>query len=137
MSVVANVLDHRLSILAGLPGAGETQSMRALVDLLHAPQAGGPALRADGQGRAPARRDDGRRGHDDPPPARVRPGGGFVRGPDDPIPGTDVLIVDEASMLGVRLAAALLDAVGRAPTSCSSVTSTSSPRSGPAGCWRT
>jgi exodeoxyribonuclease V alpha subunit len=37
---------------------------------------------------------------------------GFARGPDDPIPGTDVLIVDEASMLSVRLAEALLSAVG-------------------------
>jgi exodeoxyribonuclease V alpha subunit len=40
------------------------------------------------------------------------PGEGFARGPDDPIAGIDVLIVDEASMLSVRLADALLGAVG-------------------------
>jgi exodeoxyribonuclease V alpha subunit len=40
------------------------------------------------------------------------PDGGFARGPEDPIPGTDVLIVDEASMLSVRLAEALFGAVG-------------------------
>ena len=40
------------------------------------------------------------------------PGEGFARGAEDPIPGTDVLIVDEASMLSVRLAEALFAAVG-------------------------
>src|SRR5207244_2471366 len=39
------------------------------------------------------------------------PDEGFARGPEDPIPGTDVLIVDEASMLSVRLAEALFGAV--------------------------
>jgi exodeoxyribonuclease V alpha subunit len=37
---------------------------------------------------------------------------GFTRGPDQPIEGADVLIVDEASMLSVRLAEALFSAVG-------------------------
>jgi exodeoxyribonuclease V alpha subunit len=40
------------------------------------------------------------------------PDEGFTRGPEDPIPGTDLLIVDEASMLSVRLAEALFAAVG-------------------------
>src|SRR5512132_1911015 len=40
------------------------------------------------------------------------PGEGFTRDAEDPIPGTDVLIVDEASMLSVRLAEALFAAVG-------------------------
>src|SRR5918911_4735102 len=40
------------------------------------------------------------------------PGEGFSRGPENPIPGTDVLIVDEASMLSIGLADALLGAVG-------------------------
>ena len=40
------------------------------------------------------------------------PGEGFERDADDPLTGVDVLVVDEASMLDVRLAAALLDAVG-------------------------
>jgi len=40
------------------------------------------------------------------------PGEGFVRGPDEPIEGADVLIVDEASMLDAPLAEALIGAVG-------------------------
>jgi exodeoxyribonuclease V alpha subunit len=40
------------------------------------------------------------------------PGEGFLRDADDPIEGCDVLIVDEASMLSVQLAEALLGAVG-------------------------
>jgi ATP-dependent exoDNAse (exonuclease V) alpha subunit/intein/homing endonuclease len=41
-----------------------------------------------------------------------QPGEGFVHGPGDPVQGADVLIVDEASMLDVRLAGALFGAVG-------------------------
>jgi exodeoxyribonuclease V alpha subunit len=37
---------------------------------------------------------------------------GFARDADDPLTGIDLLVVDEASMLDVRLATALLDAVG-------------------------
>ena len=60
------------------------------------------------------------------------PGEGFGRDADDPIAGCDVLIVDEASMLSLRLADALLDAVGAAHARrCSSATSTSSRRSAP------
>ena len=40
------------------------------------------------------------------------PGEGFARDADDPLTGVDLLVVDEASMLDVRLAAALLEAVG-------------------------
>ena len=40
------------------------------------------------------------------------PDEGFEHGPDDPITGADVLVVDEASMLSVHLADALLGAVG-------------------------
>ena len=40
------------------------------------------------------------------------PGEGFARDADQPIEGADVLVVDEASMLSVRLADALIAAVG-------------------------
>ena len=69
-------------------------------------------MRADGQGGAAPGRDDGA------PATTIHrllewvARRGFARGPDDPIPGTDVLVVDEASMLSVRLADALLGAVG-------------------------
>jgi exodeoxyribonuclease V alpha subunit len=38
--------------------------------------------------------------------------GGFTRDESDPIPGADLLVVDEASMLSLRLADALFRAVG-------------------------
>ena len=71
-----------------------------------------PAVRADRQGRPPARRAHRRRGDDDPPAARVGARRGFTRDADQPIEGCDMLIVDEASMLSVHLAEALLAAVG-------------------------
>jgi exodeoxyribonuclease V alpha subunit len=111
-AVVANVLDHRLSILTGLPGTGKTQSMRALVDLLHACRR---TVRLCAPTGKAARRLGETTGAEATTIHRLLefvPGEGFARGPDDPIPGTDVLIVDEASMLGLRLAAALIDAVG-------------------------
>jgi exodeoxyribonuclease V alpha subunit len=111
-SVVELVLRHRLVVLTGGPGTGKTSSMRALVDVVR------------GQSRtvrlcAPTGKAARRLAETTGAPATTIhrllewvPGEGFVRGPDDPIPGTDVLIVDEASMLSVRLAEALLSAVG-------------------------
>ena len=104
---VTNALEHRLSILTGLPGHGQDATMRALVDLLRDQRAQRAAVRAHRQGGAAAGRAHGRGGEDDPPAARVVPGEGFSRGAEDPIPGLDMLIVDEASMLSVRLADAL------------------------------
>ena len=86
--------------------------MRALVDLLHARRR---TVRLCAPTGKAARRLGETTGAEATTIHRLLefvPGEGFARGPDDPIPGTDVLIVDEASMLGVRLAAALLDAVG-------------------------
>ena len=53
---VTNALEHRLSILTGLPGTGKTQTMRALVDLLRDQKRSVRAVRADRQGGAAARR---------------------------------------------------------------------------------
>ena len=52
---VTQALEHRLSILTGGPGTGKSATMRALVELVKARSAHGAAVRADGQGRAPAR----------------------------------------------------------------------------------
>jgi exodeoxyribonuclease V alpha subunit len=109
---VTNALGHRLSILTGLPGTGKTQTMRALVDLLRA-QLRSVRLCAP-TGKA-ARRLGELTGAEASTIHRLLeyvPGEGFARGPEDPIPGLDMLIVDEASMLSVRLADALLGAVG-------------------------
>ena len=109
-------------------------TMRALVDLAARAERARVRLCApDRQGGAPAGRD-----RPGAPATTIHrlleyvPDEGFARGPEDPIPGTDVLIVDEASMLSVRLADALLRRRRRrARTCCWSATSTSSRPSGP------
>jgi exodeoxyribonuclease V alpha subunit len=114
-AVVQAVLDHRLAILTGGPGTGKTAVMRVLVDLLHAERrtlrlcapTGKAARRLAEITGAPATTIHRLLEFNPSPPTP-----GFTRGPEDPIPGTDVLIVDEASMLSVRLAEALFGAVG-------------------------
>ncbi len=116
-SVVETVLTRRLVILTGGPGTGKTQTMRALVDLLKAHRrtvrlcapTGKAARRLSETTGAPATTIHRLLEYQmsTSPPA-------FARDEDDPIPGTDLLVVDEASMLDVRLAAALLAAVGPA-----------------------
>jgi exodeoxyribonuclease V alpha subunit len=109
---VTNALEHRLSILTGLPGTGKTQTMRALVDLLRAQKRSVKLCAPTGKA---ARRLGELTGAEASTIHRLLeyvPGEGFARGPEDPIPGLDMLIVDEASMLSVRLADVLLGAVG-------------------------
>ncbi len=111
---VVNALEHRLSVLTGLPGTGKTQTMRALVDLLRAHRRSVRLCAPTGKA---ARRLGELTGAEASTIHRLLewvPGEGFARGPEDPIAGIDVLIVDEASMLSVRLADALLGAVGPA-----------------------
>ncbi|MEA2319006.1 MAG: exodeoxyribonuclease alpha subunit [Solirubrobacteraceae bacterium] len=109
---VLNAVGHRLSILTGLPGTGKTQTMRSLVDLLRGQRR---TVRLCAPTGKAARRLGELTGAEASTIHRLLeyvPGEGFTRGPDDPITGLDVLIVDEASMLDVRLADALLGAVG-------------------------
>jgi exodeoxyribonuclease V alpha subunit len=109
---VRNAIEHRLSILTGLPGTGKTQTMRALVELMRAQRRSVQLCAPTGKA---ARRLGELTGAEASTIHRLLeyvPGEGFARGPDDPIPGLDLLIVDEASMLSVRLADALLGAVG-------------------------
>jgi exodeoxyribonuclease V alpha subunit len=111
-AVVRAVLDHRLAILTGGPGTGKSQTMRTLVDLVHAEK--GTVRLCAPTGKA-ARRLAEMTGAMATTIHRLLeyvPGEGFTRDAEDPIPGTDVLIVDEASMLSVRLAEALFAAVG-------------------------
>lgn len=109
---VTAVIDRRLSILTGGPGTGKSSAMRSLVDLLRANRRRVRLCAPTGKA---ARRLAAATGAEATTIHRLLewvPGEGFARGPDYPIDGADVLIVDEASMLGVRLAEALLGAVG-------------------------
>jgi exodeoxyribonuclease V alpha subunit len=104
--------EHRLSILTGLPGTGKTATMRALVDLLRAQKR---TVRLCAPTGKAARRLSEATGAEATTIHRLlewSPGAGFLRDAGDPLTGVDLLVVDEASMLDVRLAAALLDAVG-------------------------
>ncbi len=110
--VVTHVLEHRLSLLTGLPGTGKSASMRALVDVL---RANGRSVRLAAPTGKAARRLAESTGAEATTIHRLLewgPDGGFARDAEHPIDGADVLVVDEASMLGVQLACALLDAVG-------------------------
>lgn len=109
---VERALSSRLSILTGGPGVGKTAALSTLVDVLHARKL--RAVLCAPTGKA-ARRMAEATGAEASTIHRLlgwQPGEGFVHGPGDPIPGCDVLIVDEASMLDVRLAGALFGAVG-------------------------
>jgi exodeoxyribonuclease V alpha subunit len=104
--------EHRLSILTGLPGTGKTATMRALVDLLRDQKR---TVRLCAPTGKAARRLSEATGAEATTIHRLLeyvPGEGFARDADDPLTGVDLLVVDEASMLDVRLAAALLEAVG-------------------------
>jgi exodeoxyribonuclease V alpha subunit len=104
--------EHRLSILTGLPGTGKTATMRALVDLL---RDNTRTVRLCAPTGKAAKRLSEATGAEATTIHRLLewvPGEGFARDADDPLTGVDLLVVDEASMLDVRLAAALLEAVG-------------------------
>jgi exodeoxyribonuclease V alpha subunit len=111
-AVVRAVLDHRLAILTGGPGTGKTAVMRVLVDLLRAERRTVRLCAPTGKAARRLAEITGAQATTIHRLLEYVPGEGFTRGPEDPIPGTDVLIVDEASMLSVRLAEALFGAVG-------------------------
>jgi exodeoxyribonuclease V alpha subunit len=109
---VTQALEHRLSILTGGPGTGKSATMRALVDLLQAHRRTARLCAPTGKA---ARRLGELTGADATTIHRLlewAPDEGFTRSEQHPIEGCDVLIVDEASMLSVQLAEALLAAVG-------------------------
>lgn len=110
---VTRALGSRLSILTGGPGTGKTWTMRALVDAVRAQQRRVRLCAPTGKA---ARRLSESTGAEATTIHRLLEWsgeeGGFTRDEDDPIPGADLLVVDEASMLSLRLADALFRAVG-------------------------
>ncbi|MDB6113480.1 MAG: recD2, partial [Lacunisphaera sp.] len=106
-----NALSHKFSILTGGPGTGKTTILRALVEILKAKKI--RVHLAAPTGRAAQRLAETTGGYASTIHRLLKFEGtkaGFTINESSPL-ATDFLIVDEASMLDSRLAAALLQAV--------------------------
>jgi exodeoxyribonuclease V alpha subunit len=110
-AAVKNALAHKLTILTGGPGTGKTTCLRALVDVLKAKKV--RVHLAAPTGRAAQRLAETTGGFASTIHRLLKydpSKGGFTANESTPLT-TDFLIVDEASMLDTRLAAALFQAV--------------------------
>ena len=110
-TAVRAALSSKLSILTGGPGTGKTTILRALVDILKAKKV--RVHLAAPTGRAAQRLSETTGGYASTIHRLLKydaTRGGFTANENAPL-STDFLIVDEASMLDTRLAAALFQAV--------------------------
>jgi exodeoxyribonuclease V alpha subunit len=110
-AAIGQALRSKVSILTGGPGTGKTSCLRALVDILKAKRV--RVHLAAPTGRAAQRLAEATGGFASTIHRLLRydaAAGGFTANEDHPL-ATEFLIVDEASMLDTRLAAALLSAV--------------------------
>ncbi len=110
-TALKHALTHKVSILTGGPGTGKTTILRALVEILKAKKV--RVHLAAPTGRAAQRLSETTGGFASTIHRLLRydaAAGGFTANEQAPL-ATDFLVVDEASMLDTRLAAALLQAV--------------------------
>ena len=110
-AALTNALAHKFSILTGGPGTGKTTILRALVEILKAKKV--RVHLAAPTGRAAQRLAETTGGYASTIHRLLKfegVKGGFTVNESSPL-ATDFLIVDEASMLDSRLAAALLQSV--------------------------
>jgi exodeoxyribonuclease V alpha subunit len=109
---VQAALTHRLAVLTGGPGTGKTTTVRSLIRLVET--AGKRALLASPTGRAAKRLAEasGRQAKTIHRLLEYKPGEGvsFQRNEENPLE-TDIIIVDEASMLDLLLTNNLLKAI--------------------------
>ena len=97
----------RISVLTGGPGVGKTACTKAIVEEAKAAKAQLRPLRADRASRSPPAGNHRARGGDDPPHARLDAGEEPDFKPGHPLP-VDLVVVDESSMLNLRLIEMLL-----------------------------
>lgn len=126
---VARALGRRLTVISGGPGTGKTTTLARLIAILATLRPRERVVLAAPTGKAAARLQEALRRLAAADPALAagaarlpgaaftlhrllgwRPGGGFRHGAGNPL-ACDVLIVDEASMLDLALAARLFDAL--------------------------
>jgi exodeoxyribonuclease V alpha subunit len=109
-AAVRNALSNKLSVLTGGPGTGKTSALRSLVSILKAK--GVRVHLAAPTGRAAQRLTETTGGYASTIHRLLKydPASGFTANESHPL-ATDFLVVDEASMLDTRLAAALFQAV--------------------------
>ncbi|MDE3084361.1 MAG: ATP-dependent RecD-like DNA helicase [Verrucomicrobiota bacterium] len=110
-AAVKNALAHKFSILTGGPGTGKTTILRALVEILEAKKV--RVHLAAPTGRAAQRLAETTGGFASTIHRLLKfdpANGGFTANESHPLT-TDFLVVDEASMLDARLAAALFQAM--------------------------
>jgi exodeoxyribonuclease V alpha subunit len=110
-TALKHALTHKVSVLTGGPGTGKTTILRALVEILKAKKV--RVHLAAPTGRAAQRLAETTGGFASTIHRLLRydaAAGGFTANENSPL-ATDFLVIDEASMLDTRLAAALVQAV--------------------------
>ena len=110
LQAIQTAVSHKVTILTGGPGTGKTTTMRALLDLLDSHRL--TYALASPTGRAAKRLAEatGREAKTVHRLLEFKPGEGFGRSEDNPIPA-DLIIIDEASMLDLLLTHNLLKAI--------------------------